>query len=66
MGKRSRSKKDEVLHYVKYLTDSIRSSSSSGSNRGSRRHSLNRRRSRSQSNRGSGTSLCEVPDWKYW
>ena len=54
---------DQVLHYVKYLTGSIGSSSNSSSSSGSRRHSLIRRRTHSKSNRGSGTSLCEVPDW---
>ena len=55
---------DQVLHYVKYLTGSIGSSSdSSSSSSGSRTHSLIRRRTHSKSNRGSGTSLCEVPDW---
>ena len=59
---------DEVLHYVKYLTGSIgsrsRSSSSSSSSRsGSRRHGLHQRRGHSKSNRGLGTSLCEVPEW---
>ena len=51
---------DQVLHYVKYLTGSVGSNgNSNGSSSGSRRHSLIRRRTHSESNRGSGTSLCE-------
>ena len=55
---------DQVLHYVMYLTGSIGSTGSSGNgSSSSRRHGLSRRRSHSKSKRGSGTSLCEVPEW---
>ena len=52
---------DQILHYVKYLTGSI-DSIGSNSRKCSRGHSLIRRRTHNESNRGSGTSLCEVPD----
>ena len=57
---------DQVLDNVKHPTGSIgsrsRSSNSSSSSSASRRHGLNQRRGHSKSNRGSGTSLCEVLD----